>query len=136
MLLHLSRTIFICGTLLIWTIKWVLRPLEFAGPLQYFLNIAPNLFGAFLIPFAAFWFFSGKDHLVARIFRISCSFELKLVCLLGFCMLVVNEYLQKIPVFGRTFDYSDIVFSSLGLVVSCFVFGRLRSRQEPSPQLL
>ncbi len=136
MLLHLSRTIFICGTFLIWTIKWVLRPLEFEGPLQYFLNISPNLFGAFLIPFAAYWFFSGKNYVVARIFRISTPFELRLVCSLGFCMLVVNEYLQKIPFFGRTFDYNDIVFSSMGLVSSCFLFTRLQSRQEPSAQLL
>ena len=136
MLLYHSRTIFICGTVLILTIKWILRPIGFEGFLQYLLNVAPNLFGAFLIPFAAFWFFSGRDHFMARVFRIRSSFELRWVCSLGFCMLVVNEFLQKVPVFGRTFDYNDIIFSSLGLFFSCYIFRKIQSRQETSPQLL
>jgi hypothetical protein len=45
-------------------------------------------------------------------------------------MLVVNEYLQKITVFGRTFDYYDIVFSSAGLIAACLLFGRLYSKSE------
>ena len=101
----------------------------FDGPTLFFLNIAPNLLGSFLIPFGAYWFFSGKNFLIARLFKIDCLYDLRIVCLLGFVMLVVNEYLQLIPFFGRTFDYNDILFSSVGLMASCFVFARLQTRK-------
>lgn len=99
------------------------------GP-AFFLGIAPNLFGSFLIPFGAYWFFCGRNYWVARIFKIESTYDLRLVCLLGFGMLVVNEYLQKIPFFGRTFDYNDILFSSIGLLLSCMVFDKLQSRRK------
>ena len=127
---QISKWFVIAGTLIIWAIKYIIRPLQlFDDPIRFFLNISPNLLGSFIIPFGAYWFFSGKDFLVARIFRIECLFDLRMVCLMGFGMLVVNEYLQLIPFFGRTFDYNDILFSSVGLMVSCFVFGRLQSRK-------
>jgi hypothetical protein len=126
---RLSKWFVITGTLLIWTIKFVIRPLQlFDDPGRFFLNIAPNLFGSFLIPFAAYWFFSGRQFLVARIFRIDTGYDLRVVCLMGFGMLVVNEYLQRLPVFGRTFDYNDIIFSSIGLVIACLVFGRMQQK--------
>ena len=122
-----SKWLFITGTLVIWLIKFVIRPLQLVDdPFRFFLNIAPNLFGSFLIPFAAYWFFTGKNFMVARIFRIQSAYDLRMVCMMGFGMLVVNEYLQKIPFFGRTFDYNDIVFSSVGLVIACFVFSRMQ----------
>ena len=96
---------------------------------RYLMNVSPNLFGSFLIPFAAYWMFSGRDHLMARVFRISNPFELRVVCILGFLMLVMNEYMQKIPVFGRTFDYNDILFSSLGLIGSCIIFDKIQARE-------
>ena len=128
-----SRRLVISGTLFIWLIKFAIRPLQhFDQPLQFILGILPNLAGSFLVPFGAYWFFSGKDFLLARIFRIRTAFDLRLVCLLGFGMLVVNEYLQKIPVFGRTFDYNDILSSFIGLLLSWFVFGRLLQRTVPA----
>jgi hypothetical protein len=128
---QISKWFIITGTLLIWIIKFVIRPLNlFEEPLRFFLGIAPNLFGSFLIPFGAYWFFSGRNFMMARIFRIESAYDLRLVCLLSFGMLVVNEYLQLITFFGRTFDYNDIVFSSVGLIVSCFVFGKLQSRKR------
>lgn len=130
---QISRWSVITGTLLIWTIKFIIRPLHlFEEPLSFFLGIAPNLFGSFLIPFGAYWFFSGRNFLLARIFRLQNVYDLRLVCMLGFGMLVVNEYLQLIPVFGRTFDYNDILFSSVGLLASYFVFGRLQTRLQVS----
>ncbi len=126
---QVSKWIVIAGALMIWSIKYIIRPLQlFDDPTRFFLNIAPNLLGSFCIPFGAYWFFSGKDFLVARIFKIESSFDLRIVCLMGFGMLVVNEYLQLIPFFGRTFDYNDIVFSSVGLIASCFVFGKIQER--------
>jgi hypothetical protein len=126
---QVSKRIFIAGTLLIWAIKFVIRPLHlFDEPVKFFLGIAPNLFGSFLIPFAAYWFFSGKNFFIARIFRIQSMYDLRLVCIMGFVMLIINEYLQLIPFFGRTFDYFDILFSLLGLTASYFVFSKIQSR--------
>ena len=81
---HISKWFVIIGTLFIWTIKFVVRPLHlFDDPMRFFFNIAPNLFGSFLIPFGAYWFFSGRNFLVARLFRIQSSYDLRLVCIMG-----------------------------------------------------
>src|SRR5215204_5947609 len=99
---QVSKWIIITGTLVIWLIKFAVRPLyNFGEPMTFFLGIAPNLLGSFLIPFGAYWFFSGREFLVARIFRIHSIADLRHVCLIGFAMLVINEYLQLIPIFGR-----------------------------------
>jgi hypothetical protein len=126
---NISKWLVVSGALIIWSIKFVIRPYwDVDQPVKFFLGIAPNLFGSFLIPFGACWFFSGKDFLVARVFHINSLNKLRFVCYLGFGMLVINEYLQLIPFFGRTFDYWDIVSSATGLAASYFVFGKLYSR--------
>jgi hypothetical protein len=126
---RISKRFVIIGALIIWSIKFVFRPLiDWDQPMKFILGIAPNLLGSFLIPFGACWFFSGKNFLVARIFRIHSLADLRLVCMLGFGMLVINEYLQLIPIFGRTFDYFDILFSIAGLMISYFVFAKIYSR--------
>jgi hypothetical protein len=133
---RVSKWFVIIGTLIIWAIKYIIRPLHlFDDPLRFFFNIAPNFFGAFLIPFGAYWFFSGRNYMVARLFRIETAYDLKLVCVMGFGMLVVNEYLQLISFFGRTFDYFDILFSLVGLVASYFVFGKIQTRVRESYQV-
>ncbi|MGH2552164.1 MAG: hypothetical protein ACRDEB_00515 [Chitinophagaceae bacterium] len=121
----------IAGTLIIWSIKYIIRPLHlFDEPVNFFLGIAPNFLGSFLIPFGAYWFFSGKNFFVARLFRIQSPYDLRMVCLLGFAMLFVNEYMQRIPIFGRTFDFYDILFSSFGLLASYFIFEKIHSRKN------
>ncbi len=127
---HLSRKVVIYGAILIWLIKFLVRPLHLWNDAQFFLGIAPNLLGSFLIPFAAYWFFSGRNFLVARIFRIRSEYDLRMVCLLGLGMLIVNEYLQLISFFGRTFDLNDMIFSMVGLTASYFVFGKMQQRYE------
>lgn len=92
-----SRNFVIIGALIIWTIKFLIRPLHLWDEGKFFLGIAPNLLGSFLIPFGAYWFFSGRNFLVARIFRIQSSYDLRLVCLMGFGMLIVNEYRSGYP---------------------------------------
>lgn len=130
---QISKRLVIVGTLLIWIIKFVVRPLSlFDDPARFFLNIAPNLFGSFLIPFGAYWLFSGKNYLVARIFRIQSAYDLRLVCVMGLGMLIVNEYLQLIPIFGRTFDFYDILSSVVGLATSYFIFSRMQQKQRVS----
>ncbi len=128
---QISKRFFIVGTLVIWTIKFVIRPLHlFDEPTKFFLGIAPNLFGSFLIPFAAYLLFCGRNFLIARVFRIQSLYDLRLVCLIGFGMLIINEYLQLIPFFGRTFDYNDIISSSVGLTVSYFTFSKIQQRYQ------
>ena len=128
---QISKVLVITGAIIIWIIKFIVRPLHLLDdPGKFFWGIAPNLFGSFLIPFGAYWFFSGRKFLVARIFRIESAYDLRLVCILGFGMLIVNEYLQLIPFFGRTFDINDIIFSSVGLAISYFVFNRLQQRYQ------
>jgi len=43
-------------------------------------------------------------------------------------LVIVNEYLQLIPYFGRTFDYLDIVFSVIGTWLGYLVFSRIMIR--------
>ena len=122
----ISKRIVIIGALFIWTVKFGIRPFFiFDLPVKFFLGIAPNLMGSFLIPFGAYWFFNERYFLVARIFHIRSFADLRSVCLVGFGLLVINEYLQLIPFFGRTFDFFDILFSLVGLTISYFVFSRL-----------
>ena len=126
---RISKHLIISGTLIIWIIKYILRPLDlFDEPSRFFMGVAPNLLGSFLIPFGAYLFFSGKNFLIARIFKIQSAYDLRIVCVLGFGMLVVNEYLQLISIFGRTFDYYDILFSSIGLLSAYFVFNKLQQK--------
>lgn len=106
-------------------IKFGIRPLHAANePVAFFLDIAPNFLGSFLIPFGACWFFGQSDHLLGRLFRTRTQADINRVCLMGFGMLVVNEYLQKIPFFGRTFDLFDIIFSALGLLIALKLAGK------------
>jgi hypothetical protein len=116
----LSKWLVIGGTLLIWAVKFGIRPyFHFGQPMLFILGIAPNLLGAFLLSFGAFW-------LAEKYFFLTRSlYDLKMQGILFFTLLVMNEYLQLLPVFGRTFDIYDILFSGLGLYLSYRVFGRL-----------
>ncbi len=118
-----SRQIVIAGTLIIWAIKFIVRPYIF---IPYWLTpltgISPNLIGSFLLPFGACWFFQ-------RYFRLESIQDLKITCLFGLGLVIVNEYLQLIPVFGRTFDYLDILASFIGVGIGYFVFARLMARE-------
>lgn len=113
----------VTGTLLIWTIKWGLRPyFDFFQPLKYILGIAPNLLGAFLLPLGSFW-------LLSKYFNLTNNYVLKTFCLSAFGLLVLNELLQLIPFFGRTFDFGDIAASAVGLTASYFFCSRYLFRK-------
>ena len=126
---NISKWIIIAGALLIWSVKFAIRPYWDCGqPMKFLLGIAPNLLGSFLIPFGAYWFFSGKEFFLARIFQIHSFSDLRQVCFMGFGLLLINEYLQLIPIFGRTFDYFDLISSMIGLIASYFVFKKILAR--------
>lgn len=125
-----SKRIVIYGTLLIWTIKYLLRPYLFLPePLHFLMGIAPNFLGSFLLPFGACWFFGGREYFLSRFFRTHNQAALRQFCLLAFLLLLINEYLQQIPFFGRTFDYFDILFSIAGLSISYYMFNRKLQQQ-------
>ena len=126
---QISKWVVISGTLLILLVKLGIRPsCNCNQTLKFILGIAPNLVGSFLIPFIANLIFSGRDNLLARIFRIHSPGDLLQVCFLGFWILVINEYMQMFPIFGRTFDYFDLVFSAVGLTTSYFIFGKIYTK--------
>lgn len=113
----------ISGTLLIWIIKFGVRPFIHLDPFMKFITgVAPNLVGAFLIPFAAYWLYTHSYFFNGQLMRFDFFSDTRIVCLFGFSLAVINEYLQLIPVFGRTFDYFDIVFSGVGLLFSYYAF--------------
>jgi len=113
-LIRLCRTSVIAGTICIWIIKWGLRPyFHFDQPTKYFLGIAPNLLGSFLLPLGCHW-------LLRKYINLFEDAQLRAFCTISFILLVINELLQLIPFFGRTFDYSDIAASAIGLLGSYF----------------
>ena len=121
-----SRWVVIIGTLLIWSIKFLIRPFVFIDPsLKPLVGLAPNLIGSFLLPFGACWFFQ-------RIFRLETDVDLNVTCFFGLLLVIINEYLQLIPLFGRTFDYLDIISSVIGVFLGHLYFRKLMFRYIPS----
>ncbi len=115
----ISKQVTIVGTLVIWLIKFVIRPfIHIPQFWKLWFGIAPNLIGSFLLPFGACWLFQ-------RVFRLQTVQQLKFTCVFGLMLVVVNEFLQLIPFFGRTFDVLDILFSFVGAGFGYFLFARL-----------
>lgn len=114
-----SSKIVVVGTIIIWLVKFFIRPfLPIPASLQPLIGIAPNLIGSFLLPFGACWFFQ-------RFFRLQTKQDLIITCYTGLLLVIVNEYLQLIPFFGRTFDYLDILSSFLGVWLGYISFARI-----------
>jgi len=118
-----SKRIVIAGTLLIWAVKFIVRPfVHIPHAIKPLVGLAPNLIGSFLLPFGACWFFR-------RFFRLQTQADLIFTCSFGLLLVIINEYLQRIPIFGRTFDYLDIFSSVVGVFCGHLVFGKLMSSQ-------
>lgn len=119
---HISKWVMIAGTLVIWCIKFAIRPfVHIPASLKPLVGMAPNLVGSFLLPFGACLFFQ-------RFFRLQNGADLTRTCAFGLLLVIINEYLQRIPLFGRTFDYLDILSSVIGVCIGHLVFGRMLSR--------
>jgi len=118
-----SKWVMISGTLLIWAVKFLIRPfVHIPHLLKPLVGFAPNLIGSFLLPFGACWFFQ-------RFFKLRTAADLTFTCCFGLLLVIINEYLQLIPVFGRTFDYLDIFSSVVGVFCGHLVFARLMVSQ-------
>jgi hypothetical protein len=115
----MSRWVVITGTLLTWVIKFIIRPLvHIPAALKPLVGFAPNLIGSFLLPFGACWFFQ-------RYFKLQTRADLSFTCCFGLLLVVINEYIQLIPIFGRTFDYLDIFSSVVGVFLGHLAFAKL-----------
>lgn len=119
-----SSVVLFTGTILIWLIKWVVRPVYGADPQTFFgflLGVAPNFLGSLLIPFAAAWL-QNWPTILGAFFRVDTPRFLQRTCIFGYALVVVNESLQLLPVFGRTFHWNDLLFSIAGTVLSFYLF--------------
>lgn len=127
------RNLLIGGTLLILMVKFLIRPyLHPGGAAGFLLGVAPNLVGSFLLPFGVHWLQGQPLFFRERLTRYAFFFETRTVCLIGFGLLVVNEYLQLVPFFGRRFDYFDILSSAVGLTLSYYAFSVWQRRRVVS----
>jgi hypothetical protein len=119
----------IIGTLLIWMTKFGIRPYVHLNPsINFVAGIAPNFLASALIPFAAYWLYTHSLFFNGCLMRFDFFSDTRIVCLFGFSLAVINEYFQLIPVFGRTFDYFDILFSAVGLIFSYYWFTTLQKK--------
>ena len=115
--------IVISGTLMIWAIKFIVRPFQFyAEWLTSAVGSAPNFIGSFLLPFGAYWLFR-------KYFLFRDVHDLKLTCWFGLLLVIINEYLQLIPVFGRTFDRLDILASFAGVYLGYVVCSKMMATE-------
>lgn len=118
-----SKQLVIAGTLSIWFIKFIVRPYIYIPENSSLLvGIAPNLIGSFLLPFGACWFLEG-------FLDMENVNSIKLACISTLILVIINEYLQLIPVFGRTFDYNDIAASFIGVFSGYKAFLMVLKRQ-------
>ena len=119
---NLSARVVIIGVAIIWIIKFLIRPfVHIPQSLKPFTGLAPNLIGSFLLPFGACWFFQ-------RMFRMQTMQDLKIATWFGLVLVIINEYMQLIPIFHRTFDYLDILSSFAGVLCGYFVFAKAMQR--------
>lgn len=111
-----KRWILLTGLLLIVLVKFIIRPyIAVPASLLIYRDVAPNLISAFLIPFGADLFLKKWVLLVKKT-------DVLRICLFGLLVITLNEIAQLFPIFKRTFDYFDIVFSLIGVGIGYLVF--------------
>jgi hypothetical protein len=117
------------GILTLLLVKLYIRPyVHTEGSVKFIMGIAPNFMGAFLMPFGANWLYTHPRFFNGSLRRYPFFSDTRIICLFGFVLIVINEYLQLIPIFGRTFDYFDIVFSAIGMSCAFYVFTLFQKR--------
>ena len=125
----ICKRIVITGTLVIWIIKFLVRPyISMDDNWQFLSGIAPNMLGSFLVPFGAYWLYTHRNFFNGQLLRFDFFSDNRIVCFTGFTLVTINEYLQLIPLFGRTFDIYDLLFSAVGFIFSYYSFHVLQRR--------
>jgi len=111
-----KQFIFTIGAFFILMVKFYVRAyLKVPSSLALARDVAPNLISAFILPF-------GIDLFFKRWVAIVNKKSLVQVCLGGLFFLVCNEIAQLFPIFRRTFDFYDILFSCIGIALSYIVY--------------
>jgi hypothetical protein len=111
-----KKLILLVGLILILVVKFIIRPFVLVPPtFHLFQDVAPNLISAFLIPF-------GADVVLKRWIPMAEKGIVFWVCLGGLMIITLNELAQLFPVFRRTFDYNDLVFSIIGVGFGYLIF--------------
>ena len=113
-----KKWILLIGLCLIALVKFFIRPFVVI-PSGLFLcrDVAPNLISAFLIPF-------GADLFLKRWIQLVEKRDVLFICTIGLIVITLNELAQLFPIFRRTFDYFDLVFSLIGVGIGYLVFIR------------
>jgi len=121
------KWIVLAGFLLVLLIKFYLRPYGgLEGNARLLCGLAPNFIASFTVPFGAYWLFTHNQFFNGCLMRFPVFSDVRLILLSGLILIVINEYFQMIPVFGRTFDYLDIVASVSALPFSWYSFTLLQ----------
>ena len=108
--------IFAIGSFLILFVKFYVRTFLKVPPVFALVrDVAPNLLSAFIMPF-------GIDLFLKRWAPLVNNKALAQACLAGLLFLTCNELAQLFPVFRRTFDPYDILFSCFGMSLSFLVY--------------
>ena len=115
------------GFLFILFIKFYLRPWgDLEGNARLLCGLAPNFIASFTVPFGAYWLFTHAQFFNGCLMRFPVFSDVRLVLLSGLVLIVINEYFQLLPVFGRTFDYLDLAASVAALPFSWYSFTGLQ----------
>lgn len=113
-----KKWIVFVGCVLIVIVKFIIRPFVSVPPvLTLYRDVAPNLISAFLIPF-------GADLFLRKWVQLVDKRAVMWVCVSGLAIITCNEMAQLFPIFRRTFDYFDLVFSLFGVGIGYLVFTR------------
>lgn len=106
-------------------VKWGMRPWLYQEPvLGFALGVAPNCLAGFGFPFLLNRLHAWRLGLPRWWPALHTGAALQRALLWGWLALFVNELFQLLPVFGRTFDYWDLVFSGIGLLAGQWVYQR------------
>jgi hypothetical protein len=105
----LPKKICIAGIAFIFCIKFIIRPyLHVPSYFQIFVDVAPNFICGLIFPFMIYWLSNNLIHLKTKL-------SVQAACIIAFLGLTVNEFSHLMPIFKRTFDVHDIIFSAIGI---------------------
>ena len=128
MVIHINKTpsyYLLTGILFLIVLKSFIRPVYQDAPdgIIFLMGILPNLLGSFLLVY-------GIKVFDRYLYFFYDTNLLRYYCFLCFAALLINEYIQLIPLFLRTFDYFDIAASVVGLTAGYSMIVRSQVRQE------
>jgi hypothetical protein len=116
-----NAIIAVCWALII-LIKFVLRPIYFNDPnFSLLLGIGPNFLASFSGIFIA-------HKLLQYSFWFNFNVPIKIALLVWWLVAILNEVLQLIPLFGRTFDWLDMLASMFAIPFSYWAYTKIESR--------